>query len=131
MRVGTSGTWHQLMSVLHLGQLSFLLRAASDTLPTAVNLRQWCVQSEVKCTLYDSTRPTTVHILGGIPVALTQQRYANRHNHHLLASKLKECLITIHLFCVYADLQGLRYLLKLYHSTSPSYHTFQARYWCV
>ena len=30
-------TWNQLLSGFHPGQLSFLLRAASDTLPTAVN----------------------------------------------------------------------------------------------
>ena len=50
-------TWHQLMSGFHLGQLLFLLHTASDTLPTAVNLRQWCVQSDVKCTLRDSIYP--------------------------------------------------------------------------
>jgi len=31
-------TWDQLSSSLHPGQLSFLLRAASDILPTAINL---------------------------------------------------------------------------------------------
>ena len=79
------------MSGFHPGQLSFLLWAASDTLPTAVNLRRWCVQSDVKCTLCDSTHPTTAHIQGGCPVALTQQRYTYRHDQvlHLLASKLK------------------------------------------
>ena len=34
-------TWNWLLSGFHPGQLSFLLRAASDTLPTAVNLQQW------------------------------------------------------------------------------------------
>jgi len=29
----------------HLGQLSFLLRAASETLPIAVNLQCWSIQS--------------------------------------------------------------------------------------
>ena len=79
------------MSGFHPGQLSFLLWAASDTLPTAVNFRRWCVQSDVKYTLCDSTHPTTAHIQGGCPVALTQQRYTYRHDQvlHLLASKLK------------------------------------------
>ena len=31
-------TWNRLMSGFHPGQLSFLLWATSDTLPTAVNL---------------------------------------------------------------------------------------------
>jgi len=39
-------TWHCLTSGFHPGLLSFLLQAASDTLPTAVyNLRRWYVQS--------------------------------------------------------------------------------------
>ena len=63
------------MAGFHPGQLSFLLRAASDTLPTEVNLRRWCIQSDVRRTLCDSSRPTTAHILGGCPVALTRQRY--------------------------------------------------------
>ena len=41
-----------------------------DTLTTAVNLRCWCVQSDVKCTLCDSTCPITAHNLGGFPVLL-------------------------------------------------------------
>ena len=98
------------MSGFHPGQLSFLLWVASDTLPTAVNLRRWCVQSDVKCTLCDSTCPTTAHILGGCPVALTQQRYTYRHDQvlHLLASKLKELFSDNPSIHVFADLQGLR-----------------------
>jgi len=33
-------TWNQLLSGFHPGQLSFLLYAVSDTLPTAVNLQR-------------------------------------------------------------------------------------------
>ena len=68
-------TWNRLIAGFNPGQLSFLLRAASDTLPTAVNLRRWCIQSDIHCTLCASSCPTTAHILGGCPVALTQQRY--------------------------------------------------------
>ena len=49
-------TWNRLMSGFHPGQLSFLLRAASDTLPTAVNLRCWYVQSELNSS-YHSSHP--------------------------------------------------------------------------
>ena len=73
-------TWNKLLTGFHPGQLSFLLRASSDTFPTAVNLRRWHIQCGVKCTLCDSNRPTTAHILGGCPVALSQQRYTYRHN---------------------------------------------------
>jgi len=63
-------TWNQLLSSLYPGQLSFLLRAASDTLSTAMNFRKWNVQCCAKCVLCDSSRPTTAHVLGGCPVAL-------------------------------------------------------------
>ena len=36
-----------------------VLRAASDTLPTAVNLQRWSVQCDAKCSLCDSNRPMT------------------------------------------------------------------------
>ena len=52
-------SWKWLVSGFHPGQLSVLLRAASDTLPTAVN---FSVQSDAKCTLCNST---TAHILDG------------------------------------------------------------------
>ena len=66
------------------------MRAASDTLPTAVNLQRWSIQSEAKCSLCDSNRPTTVHVLSNCPTALNQQRYTFRHNQVLsiLASSL-------------------------------------------
>jgi len=41
--------WNRLLSGLHPGQLSFLLRAASGTLPTAMNLQQWNIQYSAKC----------------------------------------------------------------------------------
>ena len=107
------------MSGFHPGHVSFLLQAASDTLPTVVNLRRWCIQSDVKCTLCDSIRPTTAHILGDCPVALTQQKYTHRHDQvlYLLASKLK--LVTIHLsmflltFRVYELVKHLKPLFHL------------------
>ena len=35
------GSWNRLLLGCHPGQFSFILRAASDTLPTAVNLQHW------------------------------------------------------------------------------------------
>ena len=95
------------MSGFHPGQLSFVLRAASDTLPTPVNLGRWHVQSDVKCILCDSARPTTAHILGGCPVALSQQRYTYRHDRpgSSFNSLQVEGIVQI---CVYADFQGWR-----------------------
>jgi len=71
-------TWNWLLSGFHPGQLSFLLRAASDTLPAAVNLQRWSIQCEAKCSLCDSHCPTTAHVLSCCPTALDQQWYAIR-----------------------------------------------------
>jgi len=62
------------------------------------------------CILCDSTRPTTAHILGGYPMALTQQRYTYHHDQVLLllATKLKEMLKANKFICVYADFHGWR-----------------------
>ena len=60
------GTWNRLMLGCHPGQLSFILRAASDTLPTAVNLQRWHIQCSAKCPLCGCVQPTTAHILNGL-----------------------------------------------------------------
>ena len=103
-------TWNKLLTGFHPGKLSFLLRASSDTLPTAVNLCRWHIQCGAKCTLCDSNHPTTAHILGGCPVALLQQQYTYRHNKvlHILASKLTTLFADCHDVKVHADLQGFR-----------------------
>jgi len=37
--------WNRLLFGFHPGQLSFVLRASSDTLPTPMNLRCWKIQA--------------------------------------------------------------------------------------
>ena len=101
-------TWNRLLSGFHPGQLSFLLRAASDTLPTAVNLQRWSIQCEAKCsqTLCDSNHPTTAHVLSNCPTALNQQRYTFRNNQVLsiLASSLIDIFADTPFVKVFADL---------------------------
>jgi len=106
----TCRSWRRLMAGFHPGQLSFLLCEVSDTLPTEVNLRRWCIQSDVRCTLCSSCRPTTAHILGGCSVALTQKRYTYRHDQvlHVLVSRLADMFVNYPSIQVYADLPGLR-----------------------
>ena len=101
-------TWNRLLAGFHPGQLSFLLRAASDTLPTAVNLRRWSIQCDAKCLLCDCTRPTTAHVLNGCPVALTQQRYTYRHYQVLsiLATMLTKIFADSPSIQVFADLNN-------------------------
>ena len=104
------GTWNRLMLGCHPGQLSFILRAASDTLPTAVNLQRWHIQCNAKCSLCGCVRPTTAHILNGCPTALSQGRFTYRHDQvlHCLVLGLSEILAELNTVHVYADLPGMR-----------------------
>ena len=102
-------TWNRLLAGFHPGQLSFLLQAASDTLPTAINLWRWSVQCDSKCLLCDSSRPTTAHILNGCPVALNQQHYTYRHNQVLSAlAMLTNAFADCPSIQVFADLNNHR-----------------------
>ena len=102
------GTWNRLLLGCNPGQLFFILRAASDTLPTLVNLQRWNIQCSAKCILCGGTQPTTAHILGGCPSALTQGRYTYRHNQVLdcLFTELSKVLTDQCI--IYADLPGRR-----------------------
>ena len=66
------GTWNRLMLGFHPGQLSFILRAVPDALPTAVNLQQWHIQCNAKCPLCGCVQPTTAYVLNGCPTALAR-----------------------------------------------------------
>ena len=118
---------NKLLSGFHPGQLSFLLRASSDTLPAAVNLHHWHIQSNTKCTLHDSIRPTKAHILGSCPVALSQQRYTYRRNQvlHILVSKLTTLFADHQDVRMYADLNGFRFTTGN-HSFNSIDHTLSS-----
>ena len=87
-------------------QLSFLLHAGCDTLPTLMNLSRWNIITNPKCALCQTLQPTTNHILTGCSVALFQGRYTWRHDSvlqvfvHGLQKHLPE------FFKLYADLPG-------------------------
>ena len=59
--------WHRIMQGLPAGQLSFILRGASDTLPTPLNLARWKLRVDSRCPLCSSPSPTTLHILNACP----------------------------------------------------------------
>ena len=67
--------WNRILDGLPAGQLSFLLRAGSDTLPTPLNLKRWRIRVDAKCTLCGALSPTVLHILNGCPIALNQSRH--------------------------------------------------------
>ena len=98
---------------LHTGQLSFLLQAASDTLPTVMNLQQWNIQCSVrcsaKCALGGSLHPTTAHVLSGCLVALSQDRLINItlcSSLWLIATFIK-LYVNLTFIRIYADLPNL------------------------
>ena len=102
-------SWKKIIQYgLPHGQLSFLLRAGSDSLPHPAYLRRWNIQCASKCPLCSSTQPTTTHILNGCPTALQQGWFTWRHD-----SVLKSIFINLkdnlpHDVKIYADLDHWR-----------------------
>ena len=72
--------WRRIMDGLPAGQLSFLLRAGTDTLPTPLNLKRWRIRVDSRCHLCMNRSPTVHHILSNCPEALKQGRYTWRHD---------------------------------------------------
>ena len=61
-------------------QMSVILRAATDTIPTPLNLARWRIQLDPKCPLCGNPRPTIVHVLNGCQWDLEQGRFSWRHD---------------------------------------------------
>ena len=100
--------WRRVMMGLPSGQMSFLLRAGTDTLPTPLNLRRWRLRVDPSCPLCGHTHPTIHHVLSNCPEALQQGRYTWRHD-----SALRTLVKSIqkHLddnIALYADLPSMR-----------------------
>ena len=76
--------WARILDGLPAKQLSFILRASSDTLPTPLNQRRWRMRVDAACDLCKSRSPTVLHILNFCPIALNQQRFTWRHDSVLL-----------------------------------------------
>ena len=72
--------WNHIKDSLPPGQLSLILRAASDTLPTPLNLHRWKIRTDSKCSLCNSIHPTVNHILNAGPTSLNQGRFTWRHD---------------------------------------------------
>ena len=72
--------WRRIQQGHPPGQLSFILRGASDTLSTPMNLFCWRYRADPKCPLCSSPQATTLHILNACPIALSQGRFIWRHD---------------------------------------------------
>ena len=96
-----SHIWNRLLAGLPAGQLSFLIRAGADCLPTPLNLRRWHYRVCSKCPLCNSPNPTSAHILNGCQEALVQGRYTWRHDsilNCLLSSVHQEISASVKLY---------------------------------
>jgi len=98
--------WKRLMYGLPEKQLSFLLRAGCDTLPTPLNLARWNIIVSPICPLCPSTQPTTNHVLTGCSTALNQGRYTWRHDSVLQVIFLSFKKDLPSCYKLYADLPG-------------------------
>jgi len=96
-----TSVWKHIQNGLSAGQLSFSLRAKSDTLPTPLNL--WKLRIVPKCHLWNSPWPTIQHILNGCPVTLSQGRYTWQHDFRQWSNEAAPTTKKL-----YADLPGLR-----------------------
>ena len=76
----SSHVWNRMLIGLPTGQLSFLLRAGADCLPTPMNLRCWNYRVNNCCPLCQSPSATTAHILNSCPEVLNQGCYTWRHD---------------------------------------------------
>ena len=107
--------WKRLVCGLPEKQLSFLLQAGCDTLPTPLNLAHWNIIASLdSITLCHSTQPTTNHVLTGCSIAVDQEEYTWHHDFILqvLVHNFKKDLLLC--YKLYADLSG--------YQVSASFH---------
>ena len=97
-----------------------MIRAASDSLPTPLNLVHWRYWRDPKCPLRMYRFPTTKHVLNGCPKALSQDCYMMRHD-----SILWKLLVFLRQHLkdkgrLFGDLKGFR-VMENSHSTVQIY----------
>ena len=83
-------SWRRLSHGIDDGELSFTLRAITNTLPTPDNLRCWGQQTTDPACPLCGRHATLRHILNGCSIALRQGCYTWRHDNVLRI--LKRCL---------------------------------------
>ena len=114
-------TWNRLLLGSNPAQLSFF-HAASDTLPTPVNLKRWNIHCESKCSLCGYSQPTTAHILGNCSVALSHGHFTYCHDQvlHCLATEILKHFAGSSL-CWFTWYAG-KWLPPEYNSSFSAYH---------
>uniref|UniRef100_A0A1X7UX59 Reverse transcriptase domain-containing protein n=1 Tax=Amphimedon queenslandica TaxID=400682 RepID=A0A1X7UX59_AMPQE len=103
-----SKVWSRVITALPAGQLSFIIRAGIDCLPTPMTLCRWKYRTDSSCGLCNAPQCTVNHILSCCPTSLLQGRYTWRHDtvlkrlYNLLRDNLDESVT------IFADLNNLR-----------------------
>ena len=67
-----SRVWSRILTSLPFGQLSFIVRAGIDCLPTPMTLSRWKYRVDPSCGLCGALQCTMSHILNGCPTSLQQ-----------------------------------------------------------
>ena len=80
--------WQRLLTGMPAGQISFVLRASLDCLPSPNTLVRWGYSLCKKCPLCNSSTCNAHCILNGCPTALQDGRYTWRHDPGCMLSKL-------------------------------------------
>lgn len=75
-----SKVWSRVITALPAGQLSFIIRAGIDCLPTPMTLCRWKYRTDSSCSLCNAPQCTVNHILSCCPTSLLQGRYTWRHD---------------------------------------------------
>ena len=121
----TCRVWNRIICSLPSGQLSFMLRASADCLPTPLNLRRWKYITDPKCKLCSLPTPTTLHILNNCQTALVQGRYTWRHDSVLkqIAQRFRNVLSEGQ--ALYADLPGFLANTSPPATIPSTYHQLQ------
>ena len=103
---GNDHFYRSIMFDLPHKQLSFLMRACVDVLPSFANLRRWGKVLSDKCALC-AWRETTYHVLSCCHTALDQGRFRFRHD-CILKHVVKQIIACKPNLTVLADLDGHR-----------------------
>ena len=76
--------WLRLLTGMPAGQLSFVLRASTECLPSPSTLARWGFSLSKKCPLCESSTCTAHHVLNSCPSSLADGRYTWRHDQVLM-----------------------------------------------
>ena len=99
--------WNRLLTGMPAGQLSFVLHASTECLPSPSTLVRWGYSLSRKCPLCSYNTCTAHHVLSSCPSALSDGRYTWRHD-RVLAKLFQFVKDHNPAAIVFADIPNLR-----------------------